>query len=106
LNQTVDRLDHVADGTHRFEFFGGDFLAGLAFDVIDQVDCIDAVDFQILIQVGPQTDALGFQLEEFDQSIAQGVENIGSPNRVPGRLPSPGPGLRRTASGCRRCRRR
>ena len=34
------------------------------------------VDFEVLIQVGFQRDALRLEFEQFDQGIAQGVENI------------------------------
>jgi hypothetical protein len=51
------------------------FLAGLAFDV-DQVDRVDAVDFQVLVQVGVEADAFRLQFEQLDQGIAQGVENV------------------------------
>ena len=74
VHQAIHRFDDIAYGADRLELFGGDLLAGLALDVVDQVDGVDAVDFQVLIQIGFKADALGVEFEEFDQRIAQGLE--------------------------------
>ena len=47
-----NRLNHVFHGAHVAEVFGLEFAAGLAFDVVDKVDGVDAVDFQIFVEVG------------------------------------------------------
>ncbi|MNR62139.1 hypothetical protein D3C85_1840720 [compost metagenome] len=44
--------------------------------MVDQVDGVDAVDFQIGVQIGLWRDALGFDLEQFDQRIAQRIEDV------------------------------
>ena len=74
VEQPIDRLDHIAHGAHRLEFLGGNLLAGLALDMVDQVDGIDAVDLQVLIKVGFQADALRLQLKQFDQRLVQEYE--------------------------------
>src|SRR3990167_8955201 len=76
VDQAVHGFDHIAHAAHRLELLGGDFLAGLALDVIDQVDGIDAVDFQVLVEVGGQGHAFGIQLEQFDHGRAQGGEDF------------------------------
>ena len=43
--------------------------------MIDQVDGIDAIDFQILVQVGLQADAGRVELEQLDEGVAQEVED-------------------------------
>ena len=66
-----NRLNHVFYGAHVAEVFGLQFAAGFAFDVVDEVDGVDAVDFQIFVEVGLGFDALGFDFKQVDQCIGQ-----------------------------------
>ena len=66
-----NRLNHIIYGAHVAEVFGLQFAAGFAFDVVDKVDGVDAVDFQILVEVGLGFDALGFDFKQVDQCIGQ-----------------------------------
>src|SRR5690606_18994786 len=43
---------------------------------VDQVDRINAVNFQVLVEVGFGGNALGIQLEQLNQSALQGDENF------------------------------
>ena len=65
-----DRLNHVFYGAHVAEVFGLQFAAGFAFDVVDGVD---AVDFQIFVEVGFGFDAIGFDFKQVDQCIGKRV---------------------------------
>ena len=66
-----NRLNHIIYGAHVAEVFGLQFAAGFAFDVVDKVDGVDAVDFQIFVEVGLGFDALGFDFKQVDQCIGQ-----------------------------------
>ena len=64
-------LNHVFYGAHVAEVFGLQFAAGFVFDVVDKVDGVDAVDFQIFVKVGLGFDVIGFDLKQVDQCIGQ-----------------------------------
>ena len=66
-----NRLNHVFYGAHVAEVFSLQFAAGFVFDVVDKVDGVDAVDFQIFVEVGLGFDVIGFDLKQVDQCIGQ-----------------------------------
>ena len=44
--------DDVVDGADVAEVLGLEFVAGLAFDLVEQIDGVDAVDFEVFVEVG------------------------------------------------------
>ena len=52
-------VDHILDGTHRFEGVGLNFMASLLLQVNHHVNGINAVEIQIVVKARFRGDVLG-----------------------------------------------
>ena len=74
---TQKRCHDVADGTHAAEVLGYQAVSRLALDVINKVNGVNAVNFEIFVQIGVHADALWLNFKKFDQGGAQQVVDLG-----------------------------